>query len=71
MWKIIGVILILFTGFFIAGVFRPLLTQLITNASGGTLPGNTFALAMLATFGVLPILWVFVRGMSSLKDPDK
>jgi hypothetical protein len=71
MWKIIGIILILITGFFIASVFRPLLTQLITNASGITDPSDTFALAMLATFGVLPLLWVFVRAYHSLVEKDQ
>ena len=71
MWKIIGIILILFTGFFMAGVFRPLLSQLVTNASSITNEDNTFALALLATFGVLPLIWIFVKAMSSLGDKEK
>ncbi len=70
MLRFIGVLLILFAGFFIAGMFRPLLTQLVTNAQGATLSGNNFALAMLATFGVLPLVWVFVRGVVSLRDKE-
>jgi fluoride ion exporter CrcB/FEX len=67
MWKIIGIVLLLFTGFFLASVFRPLLSQLVTNASSATNSGNTFALALLGSFVVLPIIWVFVRAMNSLR----
>ena len=70
MWKIIGIILILFTGFFMAGVFRPLLSQLVTNASSITDSGNTFALALLATFGIAPLIWVFLRAMTSLGNKE-
>jgi hypothetical protein len=67
MWKFIGIILILFMGFFLAGVFRPLLSQLITNASTGTDSTNTFALALLATFGIAPLIFVFLRGFTYLR----
>lgn len=71
MWKILGIILMLIVGLFVAGMFRPLLHQLTTNASAQTDSGDTFALALLGTFVVLPLIWIFVRGMYSLLGRDK
>ena len=70
MIKIIGVILILIIGWFVAGMVRPILSQITNVAITQTPAGSLFTIALLGTFVTLPLIWVFIRAYNWLKGSD-
>jgi len=68
MGKFLMVVFILFAGFFIAGMFSPLMRTIVNIARLDT--ASPFALAVLGTFIILPLIWVFVRAYNELRHKD-
>jgi fluoride ion exporter CrcB/FEX len=70
MGKLLIILFILFAGFILASMMRTPLEIVVNIARTATPAGDTFALALLGTFLMLPVVWVFVRAFNELRRKD-